>query len=130
MNSNSDVQILVVEDDGSIRGLIEMALSDEGYEVMTAPHGAAALDLIQESAPDFILLDMSMPVMDGWEFSRAYRETPGRHAPIVALTAAHNAANPAAEIQAAGYLAKPFTLDVLLSMVDHHAAKNHSARLR
>jgi len=123
---NSALRILVVEDDDSIRGLIEMALSDEGYEVMTAPHGAAALDLIRESEPDFILLDMSMPVMDGWEFSRAYRQTPGKHAPIVVLTAAHNACNPASEIQAAGYLAKPFTLDDLIAVVDRHTGKNGS----
>ena len=58
--------ILVVDDDASIRELIGMALVDEGYEVQAAPHGAAALEVISHSRPSVILLDMRMPVMDGW----------------------------------------------------------------
>jgi len=119
--------ILVVEDDESIRDLVNMTLCDEGYEVLTAPHGAAALDVIERSKPDFILLDMCMPVMDGWEFSRVYKQTPGPHAPIVVLTAAHHAASPAAEIEADGYLSKPFDLDDLLDLVSLHTGHGKSA---
>ncbi len=120
---NTARRILIVEDDESIRDLVHMTLCDEGYDVVTAPHGAAALDILEESRPDFILLDMCMPVMDGWEFSRAYRQTPGLHAPIAVLTAAHQAASPAAEIEADGYLAKPFDLDDLLDMVSLHTGR-------
>ena len=114
-------RVLVVDDDESIRELVEMALSSEGHLVMTAPHGAAALDVIARTPPDVILLDMKMPVMDGWEFARAYRQVPGQHAPIVVVTAAQDAASRAAEVAADGHLPKPFDLEDLFRVVDEHA---------
>ena len=112
--------VLVVEDDEGIRDFVSMVLADEGYEVATAPHGAAALDLIDQAQPSLILLDMRMPIMDGWEFSRAYRELPPPHAPIVVVTAAQDAAERARQINADGYLAKPFDVDELLRIVDQY----------
>jgi len=109
--------ILVVDDDASIRELIGMALVDEGYEVQAAPHGAAALEVISHTRPSVIVLDMRMPVMDGWEFARAYRDLPGPHVPIIVLTAARDAAERAAEIRAEGFLGKPFDLNELLIIV-------------
>ncbi len=117
-------RILVIDDDDEIRDSLRMTLSDEGYEVVAAPHGAAALDLVRTSQPQAILLDMWMPVMDGWDFSRAYRELPGPHAPIIAVTAARDAAKRAAQIDADGYLAKPFDLSEMLALVDRHARAN------
>ena len=117
----SGERILVVDDDDSIRDMIEIVLAAEGYAVRTAAHGAAALELVEESPPRLILLDMRMPVLDGWGFARAYRQRPGPHAPIVVLTAARDAAARAAEIQADGYLGKPFNLGELLDLVDQHA---------
>lgn len=110
-------RILVVDDDDSIREFIEMALSDDGYEVAAAPDGQTALDLALKSRPSLILLDMRMPGMDGWKFSRSYHESPGPHAPIVVLTAARDAAASAAEIQADGFLAKPFDLAELVQLI-------------
>jgi CheY-like chemotaxis protein len=115
-------RVLVVDDDESIREFVDMALSSEGHQVMTAPHGAAALEVIAVSPPDVILLDMKMPVMDGWEFARVYRQVPGWHAPIVVITAAQDAAGRAAEVAADGHLPKPFDLDDLFRVVDEHAA--------
>jgi two-component system chemotaxis response regulator CheY len=112
--------ILVVDDDASIRDLIGMALTHEGYEVQAASHGAAALEIIGRTRPSVILLDMRMPVMDGWEFARAYRELPGPHVPIIVLTAARDAGHRAAEIKAEGFLGKPFDLDELLVLVAQH----------
>ena len=114
-------RILVVDDDESIRDLVEMALSSEGHQVMTAPHGAAALEAIAVMPPDVILLDMKMPVMDGWEFARVYRQAPGQHAPIVVVTAAQDAASRAAEVAADGHLPKPFDLEDLFRVVDRYA---------
>jgi CheY-like chemotaxis protein len=74
------------------------------------------------SPPDVILLDMKMPVMDGWELARVYRQSPGRHAPIVVMTAARDAAQRAAEVAADGHLAKPFDLDDLFRVVDQYGA--------
>jgi two-component system, chemotaxis family, chemotaxis protein CheY len=115
-------RILVVDDDASIRDLIDFALTDAGYEVLAAPHGAAALQLLARMAPDVILLDMRMPVMDGWQFAQAYRQIPGSHAPIVVLTAAVDAASRAAEIKADGYLAKPFQLAALYQCLQQYTA--------
>jgi CheY-like chemotaxis protein len=114
-------RVLVVDDDESIRELVEMALSSEGHHVMTAAHGAAALEAVAASPPDVILLDMKMPVMDGWEFARLYRQAPGQHAPIVVVTAAQDAAGRAAEVAADGHLPKPFDLDELFRIVDQYA---------
>jgi two-component system chemotaxis response regulator CheY len=115
---NAPGRVLVVDDDEDIRDVIEIALAGEGYEVQAAPDGAVALSLVGESRPDLILLDMRMPVMDGWEFARAYHEMPGPHAPIVVLTAAVNAGAYSEQIGAAGFLAKPFDLDQLFRRVD------------
>lgn len=113
-------RVLVVDDDEGIREFVTVALADEGYEVMVAAHGAAALDLLGASCPDVILLDMRMPTMDGWEFSRIYRESPGPHAPIIVLTAARDASGRAAQIQADACLNKPFDVDELLDVVGRY----------
>jgi two-component system chemotaxis response regulator CheY len=113
--------ILVVEDDDSIRDLVDLVLSGAGYEVLTATDGAAALQVVRTARPDLVLLDMRMPIMDGWEFARRYRARPEPHAPIVVLTAARDAAVRAAEIHANGYLGKPFDVDELLLLVSRHA---------
>jgi two-component system, chemotaxis family, chemotaxis protein CheY len=115
-------RVLVVDDDESIRDLVEMALSAEGHQVITAPHGAAALEVIALAPPDVILLDMKMPVMDGWAFARAYRAVPGWHAPIVVVTAAQDAASRAAEVAADGHLSKPFDLDALYRVVEEYGS--------
>jgi two-component system, chemotaxis family, chemotaxis protein CheY len=112
--------VLIVDDDDGIRESIDMTLSDEGYEVLTASHGADALTLVDHHSPSLILLDMRMPVMDGWQFARAYRQMPGPHAPIVVFTAALEAAGRAAEIHADGVLPKPFSLSELLEIVGRY----------
>ncbi len=114
--------VLVVDDDASIRDLIEMALADRGYAVEAASDGAAALEVVGYTHPSLILLDMRMPGMNGWEFARAYRELPGPHVPIIVLTAARDAGERAAEISAEGFLGKPFDLNELLGIVAQYAA--------
>jgi CheY-like chemotaxis protein len=116
-------RVLVVEDDESIRELVDLVLSGAGYEVVTAQNGAVALQVVGGVRPDLILLDMRMTVMDGWEFARRYRSSPEPHAPIVVLTAARDAAERAAEIHANGYLGKPFGVDELLALVDDHTRR-------
>jgi CheY-like chemotaxis protein len=111
-------RLLVVEDDESIREMIEMVLDGEGYEVITATNGAVALALLSQERPGLILLDMKMPDMDGWEFARHYADLPEPKPPIVVVTAAQDASRRAAEIGAQGYLAKPFSIDNLLQTID------------
>ncbi len=114
-------QVLVVEDDKGIRDLVAMALDEVGYEVVSAADGAAALDRLATLRPVLILLDMRMPVMDGWEFARAYAHRPGHHAPVIIMSAARDAASHAAEVKAEGYLAKPFNLEDLYACVEQFA---------
>jgi CheY-like chemotaxis protein len=110
-------RVLVVDDDASIRQFLRLALTDRGYDVVTAENGAAALAAIREAAPHVVLLDMRMPVMDGWSFAAAYRELPEPRAPVVVLTAARDAAQYAREIEAVAFLPKPFELRGLLRLV-------------
>ena len=117
MDMSGSTRVLVVEDDESIRDFVHMALADAGYEVVEASDGVVALALIGTSRPDVILLDMLMPVMDGWNFARLYHERPGPHVPIIVVTAARDAAARAGQINAAGFLAKPFRLDALFACV-------------
>jgi CheY-like chemotaxis protein len=109
--------VLIVDDDDGIRMGVAWALEYAGYDVLEAEHGQAALDQIAVNRPDLILLDMRMPAMDGVEFVRRYRELPGPHAPIVAMTAAHEMHDRIEQIQVQGSLAKPFGVDAVLAVV-------------
>ncbi len=111
-------RVLLVDDDESIREFISQALADEGYEVTTATQGAAALDLLDERQPNLILLDLRMPVLDGWGFLEAYRGKPGPHAPVVALTASHDKATSRLPPGVSALIAKPFDLYELLDLVE------------
>ena len=121
--------VLVIDDDDSIRELVQMALRDEGYDVLTAQHGDAALSLLGHEQPGLILLDMRMPVMDGWAFTHAYRQLQGPHAPIIVCTAARDAMNSASQVHADGYLAKPFEVEALRTCVARYAATGRGRRI-
>jgi CheY-like chemotaxis protein len=117
MGSVAADRVLVVDDDDSIRQIVRMCLADEGYKVGEAANGAAALEMLADFRPGLILLDLRMPVMDGWEFARQYRSMPGPHVPIVACVAAFDVSGECAELDPAGILSKPFDLDDLLDTV-------------
>ncbi|MDB4937366.1 MAG: hypothetical protein JWP87_4338 [Labilithrix sp.] len=109
--------VLVIEDDPDMRGLLVLMLEDRGHQVLAACDGREGLDIAERSKPDLILLDMKMPVMDGWEFARRYREEERDPSPIVVMTAAEDPRTRAEEIGAAGWLGKPVELDVLYDTV-------------
>ncbi|HUQ41009.1 MAG TPA: response regulator, partial [Candidatus Limnocylindrales bacterium] len=113
-------RVLVVDDDPSILDTVSSILSSEGFQVMSAAGGQQAMALLRSWHPTLILLDMRMPIMDGWAVAKAIREE-GATVPIVVMTAAESAARWADEIGAAGHLAKPFGLDELLACVAKHA---------
>ncbi len=108
--------ILVIDDDPSILSTITDILEFEGYPVTTAKNGADGLGALDRQQPALVLLDMRMPVLDGWQFARVVRER-GIEIPIVVMTAAQDARRWAQEIGAAGYLAKPFELADLIDVV-------------
>ncbi len=108
-------KILIVEDVELNVELLVQLLEDD-YELITAPDGAAALVLLETQLPDLILMDISLPVLDGLETTRRIKAQPElRHIPIIALTA-HAMQGDADKARAAGcdaYLTKPLD-EVLL----------------
>jgi two-component system cell cycle response regulator DivK len=102
-------RILIVEDVELNRDLLVQLLEDD-YEISTAVDGASGLEAAARLRPDLILMDLSLPVIDGWEASRRLKADPDlRHIPVIALTA-HAMQGDEAKARACGcddYLAKP-----------------------
>jgi CheY-like chemotaxis protein len=116
MPATSPGPILVVDDDDAIRATVRDILDFEGYAVLTAPDGAAALRLAEQTAPACVLLDMRMPVLDGWGFAREARAR-GHHFPIVVMTAASDANAWCREIGGDACVPKPFQVDEMLDAI-------------
>jgi CheY-like chemotaxis protein len=117
-------RILVVDDEEPIRTTVAEALADEGYDVLTAPDGAKALELVRAAEPDGVVLDLMMPVLDGWGFLQACRqERLCASTPVLVLSAYRKLADAVpAEVRVDRVLAKPFELDVLLEAVQELVA--------
>jgi CheY-like chemotaxis protein len=113
----ADPAILVVDDDPAVLSTVADILEFEGYHVERASNGAEGLAAVERVRPALVLLDMRMPVLDGWGFARALRER-GIAPPILVMTAAQDARRWAQEIHAAGYVAKPFDIPTLLAAVE------------
>lgn len=109
--------ILVVDDDTSILETVTSILALEGYAVETATNGREALEKVGRARPWLVLLDMRMPIMDGWGFAREMKAR-GETVPIVVMTAAQDARRWASEIGAAAYVPKPFEVPDLLATVE------------
>ena len=106
-------RIMVVEDDAHIREAIAEALDEEGFEVVEAANGREALDKLHHEPAALVLLDLMMPVMDGWQFREAQlHDEKLADIPVVVLSAAVDPAVPAER-----HFAKPCDLDDLLDTV-------------
>lgn len=81
-------KILLVEDNEMNRDMLSRRLARSGYDVVLAAHGGEGVQKARDEAPDLILMDMNLPVMDGWEATRRLKATPQTRAiPVIALTA-------------------------------------------
>lgn len=106
--------ILVVDDDEDCREALAFLLSSEGYHVISAANGREALDYLRSSPAALIILDLMMPVMDGWEFRRLQKNDPQiESVPVVVLTAAWNPYT----IDAQAIIRKPIDIDALIAAV-------------
>jgi CheY-like chemotaxis protein len=117
--------ILVVEDDDAIRALVAEILEDDGYRVREAANGLEALERLREKQPDLIVLDLMMPVMDGWTFVNECQRWCGE-VPILVTSASHDLARTAERLSGLGVrtcVAKPFELDALLALVERYAPR-------
>jgi len=109
--------VLIVEDDPHNLGVPEGVLQHYGAQVFTAEDGLEGLKVLADVTPTLILLDLSMPQMDGWEMIKRVRANPKTaHVPVIALTA-HAMRGDKERVLAAGfdgYIAKPFLLDTFM----------------
>src|SRR3954468_15031154 len=117
----TDSPILVVDDDPGIRQTVADILDLEGYPVESASNGEEALRMLERVRPSVVLLDMRMPVLDGWGFMRELKQRE-EHPPVLVMTAARNTRQWADEIGAQGHLSKPFDLDDLLDAIQPFGA--------
>lgn len=110
--------VMVIEDDTDIRTSLKEILELQGYDVLTAENGLDALSVLKGSAkPNLILLDMKMPIMDGWEFAEKFHKTYDNSTPIVVVTAAADAEQRAKDIHATGWISKPFEMGEMLKKI-------------
>jgi two-component system cell cycle response regulator DivK len=113
--------ILIVEDNEMNRDMLSRRLERKGYEVLIAVDGEMGLEVARANEPELILMDMSLPVMDGWEATRRLKaDEVLKHIPVIALTA-HAMANDRDKALEAGcddYDTKPIDLPRLLSKIE------------
>ena len=115
-------RVLIVEDEAAVRGMFRQILIDAGHEVREAANGKEALEVLDAGwRPDLILLDLLMPVMNGWQLRAAQRDRPDlRDIPVVLVSGSPPRIQPieAKALQVAASLRKPVRADVLLRTVE------------
>jgi len=110
------ITILVVDDEPLIREVVAILLEDEGYAVVTADDGRAAVDVVERETPALVLMDVMMPRLDGPAAFRAMREHPhGEAIPVILMSAMAEPADLDPEITA--FVRKPLDLDQLLTLI-------------
>ena len=116
-NSDSKQRVLVVDDEASIRRILETRLKMAGYDVVTAEDGEEAVEVYNKTAPDLVILDVMMPKMDGYGVTREIRRT--SDVPIIILTALGDVSEriTGLELGADDYVIKPFSPKELMARV-------------
>lgn len=120
--NNSDFTILIVDDVDANVLLLKLLISKAGFKTLTASNGREALEVVNKSDPDLILLDIMMPDMDGYEVAKVLRGTPERcDIPIIFLSALNSSEDivKGFKLGAADYVSKPFNKDELLIRINH-----------
>ncbi len=120
-SSDLPLPILVVEDDEDLRNVMVTILRMERYLVSTTAHGQLALNAVAHARYALILLDMSMPVMNGPAFLAAYAQQPEPHSPVIIYTAGFVPLTEPLPAFVIGTLRKPFEIADLLTMVGRYA---------
>jgi len=112
-----DTHVLVVEDDALLRKTLVWALEDHGLHVVAAIDGVDAVQQVFAQAPSLVVLDMSLPGLDGYDVAEAIRRRFGPRFPILVITADGRAREKAERVGAYAFLHKPFDVDVLIERV-------------
>jgi CheY-like chemotaxis protein len=118
------IRILVIDDDPSIRELVNFHLKNAGYDVQLAEDAIEAGRIVLESSPALILIDVNMPYMNGYEFAEVLKADPAtRDIPLVFVTVDDEVAIRSQALGAVAYLRKPLRADLLLDVVRLFAAE-------
>jgi CheY-like chemotaxis protein len=128
--ANIEPLVLVVDDEPELRRLTESILTAHGYHVVVAAHGKDGILRLRDSCPDLIVLDLNMPVMDGWQFCAEQRYLTDKKqaaVPVLLMTAEVDATAHAGALQAVGVIKKPFDPDDLLEAVSAAIGSQQSA---
>jgi DNA-binding response OmpR family regulator len=117
---SASASVLVVDDDADVRTLVGELLTRAGYRISEAPDGRAALRVLYDERPDLVLLDVSMPELDGWGTLERIREV--SDVPVVMLSALGAELEKVRALRggADDYVTKPFGRQELLARADHH----------
>jgi CheY-like chemotaxis protein len=109
--------VLVVEDDDEVRASLVEAIADQGYGIVEARNGREALDRLAQAKPCVVLLDLMMPVMDGWEFlDRMHQDPSNDNIPVCVVTALPDQA----PTNATSVLAKPVRLERVIGVLEQY----------
>ena len=124
-------KILVVEDNEMNRDMLTRRLERKGFEVVVAINGKVGIDMASSSNPDIILMDLSLPVIDGWEATRQIKADPATQSiPVIALTAHAMAGDEQKALEAGcdDYDTKPIDLSRLLGKIENLLASRTLVR--
>ena len=112
-------KILLVDDDRDLVFIVREALLKQGYEVLSAPEGAQALRIIKEQQVDLMIVDLTMPGMNGWKFTMKARQEPNyKSTPIIVISGLLDRDSTAESFEGATlYLVKPFDIIKLLARI-------------
>ena len=119
--------VLVVDDEPQVVWMLQFSLQAEGFETFSARDGRSALEEIQAHHPSVVLLDIMMPVMDGWSVLEHVHDLPAEDRPRVIVVSARSSVRDrakAAELGADAFVPKPFNVDDLLAVLHGLAPAN------
>jgi len=120
MEAPPQTSVLVVDDEPQVVWMLQFSLEAEGFQTFGARDGRTALDELRQHHPQLMLLDIMMPVMDGWSVLQQIRDLPEGERPRVVVVSARASLRDrakAAELGAAAFVAKPFNVDALLGVL-------------
>jgi DNA-binding response OmpR family regulator len=121
MEAPAQTSVLVVDDEPQVVWMLQFSLEAEGFQTFAARDGRTALDELRQHRPQLMLLDIMMPIMDGWSLLQEIRDLPERERPRVVVVSARASLRDrakAAELGAVAFVAKPFNVDDLLGVLN------------
>jgi DNA-binding response OmpR family regulator len=121
MEAPVQTSVLVVDDEPQVVWMLQFSLEAEGFQTFAARDGRTALDELRQHRPQLMLLDIMMPVMDGWSVLQEIRDLPEGERPRVVVVSARATLRDrakAAELGAIAFVAKPFNVDDLLGVLN------------